>query len=97
RTELNELLAAEIADLEKQLARAHEELWRHRSPFGFDALMGPEGLSQAVMLRFEESSFRQVWRITNLLMKLQRADAAVSQNEGDSEGVIENKGRPKIV
>jgi hypothetical protein len=43
----------------------------------------------------EDSSLRQVWRITNLLMKIKQGARTQRdvKNEGCSQDLVENKGR----
>jgi hypothetical protein len=94
RIDLGKMLADEIAEFEAAQSHAREEMWRFDSPFGYDALMAPQGKRQELMMRLEDSNFRQVWRISQMLMKLQNVAPAPteSQNEGQSGEVDENNG-----
>jgi hypothetical protein len=49
-------------------------------------------LRTALMVRMEESSFRQVWRLSNLLIRIKSRTLEVVPpgNEGISNDVIEN-------
>jgi hypothetical protein len=52
-------------------------------------------LHAARMVRMEESSFRQVWRLTNLRIKDRVLEVVPPGNEGISNDIIENKGIKK--
>ncbi len=75
RERLLALLREEIDSLKAEHAREREELLETTSPYYRDAMMSPLARG-ALMVRMEESSFRQIERLTNLLWKLQDKDAA---------------------
>jgi hypothetical protein len=63
------------------------------------ALMAPNDENALLMQRMEDSSLRQLWRVTNVLIKVRKG--ALSQkdvkNEGCSGYVHENTGEGEYV
>ena len=64
------------------------------SPENRAALMAPRDENALLLQRMEDSSLRQLWRLTNILIKVR--NGALTQkdvkNEGRSDYVNENKG-----
>jgi len=79
RERLLALLREEIDSLKADRAREREELLESTSPYYRDAMMAPQWRG-ALMVRMEESTFRQIERLTNLLMKLKDKGAGGKPN-----------------
>jgi hypothetical protein len=85
--ELQDLLSQEVQVFKEARSERGDELLETTSPHYRATMMVPFHSRAALMARMEDSSFRQVERITNLLIKLQadaqRADVtlALSANE----------------
>ena len=94
REELVRLLVPEIESLERRILRPEEESDEARARFDRDEILAAAQPCTALMTRGEESSLRQVWRITNLLMKIKQGARTQRdvKNEGCSQDLIENKG-----
>lgn len=75
REHLLKLLREAIDSLKADHAREREELLQTTAPYYRDAMMAPRKRG-ALMVRMEDSSFRQIERLTNLLMKLKDMHAA---------------------
>ena len=71
RKELQDLLSQEVQAFKEARSERGDELVETTSPYYRDMMMAPFHSRSALMARMEESSFRQVERITNLLFKLQ--------------------------
>jgi len=71
RKELQDLLSQEVQAFKEARSERGDELVETTSPYYRDMMMAPFHSRAALMARMEESSFRQVERITNLLFKLQ--------------------------
>ena len=54
-----------------------------RSPENIAALMAPKEENAMLMQRMEDSSLRQLWRLTNILLKLRKG--ALNPTEMDPE------------
>jgi hypothetical protein len=82
--ELGALLAPEIQSLEKQILQPADVV---KEQFERDILLAKAQQETAEMNRREESSLRQVWRTTQLLMKIKKAAQIEkdAKNEGWSE------------
>jgi hypothetical protein len=76
-----------VAQQEGQKRRAQELSSSFR-----DACMAPTNSGSAFMLRMENVYFGQVDRLTQLLMKVQKARKKMTQNEGSYPDLAENKG-----
>jgi len=65
-----------------------------RSPENMAAMMAPREESSLLMQRMEESSLRQLYRLTNVLIKVRKGALTKKdvKNEGCSGNVYENKG-----
>jgi hypothetical protein len=105
--ELRGLLSDLIQLFGKSRPLSEEEGRLASPPEERDALLAPEGETAALMLRMEESGLRQLWRITNLLLRTRKARAPSDEdqvpqarkknvkNEDWSHNVVESKG-PEI-
>jgi hypothetical protein len=71
RKELLDLLSQEVQAFEEGRSERGDESLETTSPYYRATMMTPMFSRAALVARMEESSFRQVERITNLLMKLQ--------------------------
>ena len=71
-----EKLNAVLDPLTRHYAKAHyfglEKLDRVRSPENVAALMAPKDQNALLMQRMEDSNLRQLWRLTNILLKVRR-------------------------
>ena len=76
RGRLRALLREEISALEERQAEQGDELLETTSPYYRDAVLASEDRRAALMARMEESSLRQVERLTRLLIKAQEERAA---------------------
>jgi hypothetical protein len=81
RKQLLEWLAEEIRTCEKAIAACDEEPFEPTSPYERDALLVPDHPHAALMLRMEDSSFRQMWRLTNLLLRIKGPRKAVTSDK----------------
>src|SRR6516225_8672049 len=70
RKQLLDLLSQEIHAFKEARSERGDELMETTSPYYRTAMMMPMVSRAALAVRMEESSFRQVERITNLLLKL---------------------------
>jgi hypothetical protein len=77
--ELTRVLAIEIEALEKRILKPDEDPDEPRAQFDRDEILAKAQPKAALMNRGEESSLRQVWRTTQLLMKIKKA----AQNQKD--------------
>jgi hypothetical protein len=73
RLELGALLAPEIERLQKQFLQPREGADSVQAQFERDIILAKAQQEAAEMNRWEESSLRQVWRTTQLLMKIKKA------------------------
>jgi hypothetical protein len=76
RGRLQALLRQEVEALEERHAEQGEELLETTSPYYRDTLLASEDSRAALMARMEESSLRQVERLTKLLIQVQEERAA---------------------
>ncbi len=99
RKRLKSLVTAEIEAWQVTRDRDRENLLKTNAPYFRDSAVAKSKPESEVLLRREDSSFRQVGRLTDLLLKLKReAWHARNQkmnikNEGESHDVADNKGR----
>jgi hypothetical protein len=77
--DLTRVLAREIEALEKRIHEPDEDPDEARAQFDRDEILAKAQPKAALMNRGEESSLRQVWRTTQLLMKIKKA----AQNQKD--------------
>ena len=80
RKELQDLLSQEVQAFKEARSERGDELVETTSPYYRTAMMTPMHWRAALVARMEDSSFRQVERITNLLIKLQ----ANAERAGDT-------------
>jgi hypothetical protein len=71
-----------------------EQVEYMQSPENLAALMAPQDEKALLMQRMEDSSLRQLWRLTNVLFRVRNGALAPRdvKNEGTSGDVYENKG-----
>jgi hypothetical protein len=71
-----------------------EQVEYMQSPKNLAALMAPQDQNALLMQRMEDSSLRQLWRLTNVLFRVRNGALAPRdvKNEGTSGDVYENKG-----
>jgi hypothetical protein len=71
-----------------------EKLDEMQSPENLAALTAPRDEQSLLMQRQEDSSLRQLWRLTNMLFRVRNGGLALRdvRNEGTSGDVYENKG-----
>jgi hypothetical protein len=69
RKGLQDLLSQEVQTFKQARSERSDELVETTSPYYRDTMMAPFHSGPALMARMEDSSFRQVERITNLLTK----------------------------
>jgi hypothetical protein len=93
REELVRLLAPEIERLERRILRPDEDPDEARARFDRDEILAGGQPQAALMTRGEESSLRQVWRTTNLLMRIKQGARTQRdvKNEDRSHDLIEKK------
>ena len=97
RRELRERLEAEMEARKIAHAQELKEFEYTSNRYYRATLLAPTHPQAQLMLRSEDSNFRKVERITNMLMKLRAKNPplgarAHTQNEGASHDVDENKG-----
>jgi len=92
--DLGRVLAFEIEALEKRIFEPDEDPDEARAQFDRDEILARGQEKAALMNRGEESSLRQVLRITHLLMNIKKVARTPKniENEGCSQYVTENKG-----
>jgi hypothetical protein len=73
--ELQDLLSQEVQVFKEARSERGDELLETTSPYYRNTMMAPFHSRAALMARMEDSSFRQVERITNLLTKLKARPA----------------------
>src|SRR5215472_9294495 len=94
---MTSLLREEIEAWQANRDRDRENLLRTNAPYFRDSAIAKSKPESEVLLRREDSSFRQIGRLTDLLLKLKReARQAQSnptniKNEGTSHDVVQNK------
>ena len=94
RQEIIHSLVPEIESLQRRIFRPEEESDDPHARFDRDEILAGVEPRAALMARGEESSLRQVWRTTRLLMKIKQ-EARMQKdvkNEGCSQDIVENKG-----
>ena len=71
-----------------------EQVEYMQSPENLAALMAPQDEKALLMQRMEDSSLRQLWRLTNVLFRVRNGVLTPRdvKNEGTSGDVYENKG-----
>jgi hypothetical protein len=78
-------------------------LLKTNAPYFRDSAIAMGKPESEVLLRREDSSFRQIGRLTDLLLKLKREarqaqnSAMNIENEGTSHDVVDNKGRGFLI
>jgi hypothetical protein len=94
REELVQLLVPEIESLQRRILKPEEETDEARARFARDEILAGVGPAATLMTRGEESNLRQVWRLTNLLMRIKKVAGKTKdvKNADCSQYVIENKG-----
>ncbi len=88
RERLLAYLREEVDAVKAEQVREGEELLATTSAYFRDAMMAPVEPGAALMLRMEDSSFRQVVRLTNLLMVL-KAKAGRNQPSAGREASLQ--------
>jgi len=99
RRELQNVLLQQIGSYEKTSSYLLDEFDKVKSGQNRAALMAPRGENALVMQRMEDSSLRQLWRLTNLLIKVRSGRLTPKKdvkNEGWTGNVIENQGKGEI-
>jgi hypothetical protein len=74
--------------------RISDQLDEMESPENLAALTAPQDEKALLMQRLEDSSLRQLWRLTNMLFRVKNGAPTLRdvKNEGTSGDVYENKG-----
>jgi hypothetical protein len=93
--ELQTLLQEELDDRRAALDREFESRMRGTLPYYRDSAIAPDSPRASGVYRTEDSAFRQMMRLTDLLLKLKggvREAPKKIKNEGISHDVDENKG-----
>jgi len=95
RKELQRLLWEVIRASENEAEQESDLSTDTTSRFERDEMLAPVHTQAALMMRMEDSSFLQVWRLTDMLMRLKRRPLHVPPplDEGISDDVDENKGK----
>jgi hypothetical protein len=90
RTQLNEMMES----YRRACVQLSEQVENMQSPENLAALMAPQDDKSLFMQRMEDSSLRQLWRLTNVLFKVRNGALTHKdvKNEGTSGDVYENKG-----
>jgi hypothetical protein len=87
RDAAREKFEAALDPVTKKYARSQDLLMKRleqvRSPENIAALMAPKEENAMLMQRMEDSSLRQLWRLTNILLKLRKG--ALNPTEMDPE------------
>ena len=89
---------AQVRELEESYrgicARWAEQLDEMQSPEDLAALTAPRDEKSLLMQRMEDSSLRQLWRLTNMLFRVRNGALSLRdvKNEDRSDYVYENKG-----
>ncbi len=81
--ELTGLLSSEIESLDRLVVESGEEPDEVRAQFDRDEILVGVEARTTLTARREELSLRQVWRITNLLMKIKAASAPAKKHQND--------------
>ena len=91
--DLTRALAMEIEPLENRLLDPDEDPSDAQAQFDRDEILARGQEKVALMNRAEESSLRQVWRLTHLLINIKKAASAQKniENEESSQYVAEKK------
>jgi hypothetical protein len=102
RTEPRELLGSllgdEIEAVTQARQRERESRLEANAPYFRDSAIPPSGEGSGAVFRMEETSFRQIAKFTDLLLRLKAQEQAgegcskKTRNEGGSHDVIDNKG-----
>jgi hypothetical protein len=85
RQDLVDLLVPEIESLERRILEPKEEPDPTRARFAQDELLAGAQTRTALIIRGEESNLRQVWRLTNLLLRIKKA-ARNKKKDVENEG-----------
>jgi hypothetical protein len=86
RKQLLDRLSEEIRICEKAIAACEGEPFEPASPYERDALLVPDHPQAALMMRMEESTFRQIWRLTNLHIRLKGQEKKVVTSDQQERG-----------
>ena len=98
RKHMKSLVMEEIEAWQAMRDRDRENLLRTSAPYFRDSAIAKGKPESEVLLRREDSSFRQIGRLTDLLLKLKREGRQVQndpmniKNEGTSHDITDNKG-----
>jgi len=94
--QLQAILQQEIEKVEAARERERQNLQQANTPYFRDGAIPPDPVLAKVVFRMEDSSFRQLSRLTDLLLKLKRtaraAETPIAKDEGTSHDLDENKG-----
>jgi hypothetical protein len=90
RAQLNEMMES----YRRVCVQLSEQVEYMQSPENLAALMAPQDENALLMQRMEDSSLRQLWRLTNVLFRVRNGALSPRdvKNEGTSGDVYENKG-----
>jgi hypothetical protein len=92
-------LAKEVEAWQGARERDRESRLKTNAPYFRDSAITKGKQESEVLLRREDSSFRQIGRLTDLLLKLKREARQAENNpmniksEGTSHDVVDNKGQ----
>jgi hypothetical protein len=95
------LLREEIEAVTQARQRERESRLEHNAPYFRDSAIPPTAQRAAAVFRMEETSFRQIAKFTDLLLRLKakekrdeagEEDAKKSRNVGRTHDVVDNKG-----
>lgn len=94
---LEHILTRQVEICEAQRLATLKECVAGPSPFERAAEIAPTHSNAALMQRMQDSSFREVWRLSNLLLKIKKQTRGLEPDEGDPEcGIPPDKPMPIV-
>jgi hypothetical protein len=94
RQDLSAALTATMFPYRRAIDAFMEKTDKLRSPENIAALMAPRGDNAMLMQRMEDSSLRQLWRLTRLFLMVKRAHSAAKAEERSLQPTISMKNQP---
>ena len=98
REQIGSLVGEEFDEVSEARERERKSRLKDNAPYFRDSAIPPSGEGAGAVFRMEETSFRQVAKFTDLLLRLKaqehagERDPQKSRNEGRTHDVIDNKG-----
>ena len=98
REQIGRLVGEEFDEVSEERDRERKSRLQANAAYFRDSAIPPTGQGAGAVFRMEETSFRQIAKFTDLLLRLKAQEQAgegfskKSRNEGGSNDVIDNKG-----